>query len=308
MRQIGTLPDPQQAQRFADYLLTQGITTKIDTHDGVATLWVREEDQVPRASEELATFTREPESERYAAAVPEAQSLRREAERKEKQFRRNLIDVRRRWGSAGATGRRPVTNVLIGISVLVAVLTSFGKDDADGRVRPVTNLLLSSPYYDMNGGAYSYKGLQEVRHGQVWRLVTPIFIHYGPMHLLFNMMWLHQLAGLVEIRRGSLHFAGIVLAIALCSNMAQYAATGTGFGGMSGVVFGVFGYVWMKSRFDPGAGLYIDRQNVVLMLIWGLVCTTGLMGPIANWAHGVGLATGMAIGYAPVAWRKISRQ
>ena len=300
MRQIGTLPDPQQAQRFADYLLTQGITTKVDTHDGVATLWVREEDQVPRASEELANFTREPDSERYVAAVPEAKSLRREMERKEKQFRRNLIDVRRRWSSAGATGPRPVTNVLIGISVLVAVLTSFGKPDADGRERPLTSLLLSSPY--------AYNGLREVREGQVWRLLTPIFIHYGPLHLIFNMMWLHRLGGQLEIRRGSWRFVGIVLIVALISNMAEYLAKGSGGGGMSGVVYGLFGYIWMKSRFDPGAGLFVDRQTVLLMLVWAVFCTTGWIGPIGNWAHGVGLATGMAIGYAPVAWRRISRQ
>ncbi len=308
MRQIGTLPDPQQAQRFADYLLTQGITTKIDTHDGVATLWVREEDQVPRASEELATFTREPDSERYTAAVPEAQSLRREAERKEKQFRRNLIDVRRRWGSAGATGPRPVTNALIGLCVLVAVLTSFGKPGADGRERPLTNLLLSSPYYYLNDHVYVYNGLREVREGQVWRLLTPIFIHYGPLHLIFNMMWLHRLGGQLEIRRGSRRYVGIVLIVALISNIAQYLATGTGAGGMSGVIYGLFGYIWMKSRFEPGEGLFVDRQTVMLMIAWAVFCTTGLIGPIGNWAHGIGLATGMAIGYAPVAWRNISRQ
>lgn len=298
MRQIGTLPDPQQAQRFADYLLTQGITTKIDTHDGVATLWVREEDQVPRASEELATFTREPDSERYAAAVPQAQSLRREADRKEKQFRRNLIDVRRRWGSAGATGPRPVTNSLIGICVVATLLSDFG----DG---PLAYSLFISKYVHQH---YTLGTLSEVWQGQVWRLVTPIFMHGGPLHLIFNLLLLHQIGPRIESRLRSTRFVMLVVGIAVISNIAQYLAQGPSFLGISGVDFGLFGFLWMKSRYDPATGMMIDQQTVVSILVFGALCLTGLMGPIANWAHGVGLATGMAIGYAPVAWRRISRR
>jgi len=298
MRQIGTLPDPQQAQRFADYLLTQGITTKIDSHDGVATVWVREEDQVPRASEELATFTRDPNSERYVAAVPEAQSLRREIERREKQFRRNLIDVRRRWSSAGATGPRPVTNALIGISVLISVLTSFGKGS-------MAFWLFISAYVPQHP---TLGTLIEVWHGQIWRLVTPIFMHGGPLHLIFNLLLLHQIGPRIESRIRSTRYVMLVLVIAAISNVAQYLAQGPAFLGISGVDFGLFGYLWMKSRYDPGSGMLIDQQTVIWILGFGVLCLTGWLGDIANWAHGVGLATGMAIGYAPVAWRKISRR
>jgi GlpG protein len=297
MRQIGTLPDPRQAQRFADYLLTQGITTKLDPHDGVVNVWVREEDQVPRAVEELASFQREPESDRYAAAVPEAQTLRREMQRREKQFRRNLIDVRRRWSSVGATGRRPVTNALIGVSVIVAVLT-YGGGGLEGLLY-ISNYIPTHP---------RLQTLTEVWHGQFWRLVTPIFMHGGPLHLIFNMLWLHQLGPQIESRRGSFRFLGLVLAVAVISNVSQYLAQGPAFAGMSGVVFGLFGYIWMKSRFEASSGFFMHPQTVVFMLLWAALCMSGVVGGIANWAHGMGLATGMIIGYAPVAWRNLKRR
>ncbi|MGD9648363.1 MAG: rhomboid family intramembrane serine protease [Pirellulales bacterium] len=297
MRQIGTLSDPQQAQRFADYLLTQGITTRLDPHDGVVNVWVREEDQVPRAVAELASFQREPNDDRYQAAAPEAQALRREAQRREKQFRRNLIDVRRRWSGAGVSGRRPVTNALIGISVIVAVLTYGGNGLASYLY--ISNIIPPQP---------SIGTLTEVWHGQLWRLVTPIFMHGDFLHLIFNMLWLHQLGPQIEGRRGSGRFLALVLAIAVISNVAQYLAQGPALRGMSGVVFGLFGYIWMKSRFEASSGFVMHPQTIVFMLLWAALCMSGMVGDIANWAHGVGLAVGMAMGYAPVAWRNLTRR
>jgi GlpG protein len=69
---------------------------------------------------------------------------------------------------------------------------------------------------------------------------------------------------------------------------------------MSGVDYGLFGYVWMKSRFDPGSGLFIHPTTVFLMMAWLLLCMTpGSVVHAANAAHLVGLGMGLAIGYAP---------
>jgi rhomboid protease GlpG len=78
------------------------------------------------------------------------------------------------------------------------------------------------------------------------------------------------------------------------------------FGGMSGVLFGLLGYAWMKSRYDPAAEIYVHPNTVLFMMIWLVVCALGLIGHVANWAHSVGLAVGMAIGIAPYAWRKLA--
>ena len=80
------------------------------------------------------------------------------------------------------------------------------------------------------------------------------------------------------------------------SNYAQYLAGGPEFGGMSGVVFGLFGYVLVMARFAPSARMVMIPSNAVFVMVWFVVCLTGAVGPIANWAHGIGLVLGVAFG------------
>ena len=46
----------------------------------------------------------------------------------------------------------------------------------------------------------------------------------------------------------------------------------------------------------------------MIMIAWLFLCMTGLVGPVANTAHVVGLVVGAAIAYAPIGWRKIGRK
>jgi GlpG protein len=146
---------------------------------------------------------------------------------------------------------------------------------------------------------------RDVLRGQVWRTVTPMLIHFGMWHLVFNLYWLYYLGAQIEDRRGSLRFLLFVLVVAVASNVGQACFTGplTLFGGMSGVVYGLFGYVWMKSTFDASAGMHVTRFQTVLFIVWFFLCLTGFMGPIANVAHGVGLVFGVVVGYVPIFYK-----
>jgi GlpG protein len=140
--------------------------------------------------------------------------------------------------------------------------------------------------------------MPEVHHGEVWRLVSPIIIHFGFAHILFNMMWLRDLGSMFEARLGWWYFLIFVVVIAAVSNYAEYVLKHTAnFGGMSGVIYGLIGYVAVRGRFDPSAGLSLDRQSVVWALIWFVACFTGWVGPIANTVHAVGLCIGAAWGF-----------
>jgi GlpG protein len=184
------------------------------------------------------------------------------------------------------------TILLMGLCAVVALASQLGSN-----IDPLRPLLISE---------YVGAGLPEVRSGEVWRLITPIFIHFGIIHLLFNMLWLWDLGGGIEYRLGVRALVPLVLVIGVLSNLAQYLFGGPGFGGMSGVVYGLLGYVWMLGRYHPRAGLVLHQQVVAMMLIWFVLCWTGLLGPIANMAHTVGLVLGTAWGRA-VAWRAAGR-
>lgn len=178
----------------------------------------------------------------------------------------------------------PLTIALISICVVLALMSGFGKS-----TDVLQALLFASPNSD---------GLADILSGQVWRLLTPIFIHFGPMHLLFNMMWLWDLGKLIEERKGPLFLGGFVLAVGIASNFAQHLLGGSPwFGGMSGVVYGLLGYVWMQGRYNPQFGYALHQSTVIMMLVWFVLCWTGLLGPIANWAHTAGLGLGVLWGY-----------
>jgi len=316
MRQIATLPDADAARTLTDYLLTLRIETRLEREPDGWALWVCDEDRVPQAREELAAFTRNPQDPRYAGAGHTAQALRQQESRADEAYRRRQAALRDRFRGP-RRARPPLTFVLIALSVVVALTSRMGED----KNAPVLQALSIAPF-EIHGGMIGWNRLQNIRQGQVWRLVTPIFIHFGLPHLAFNMFMLYQLGAAVEARRGSWRLLLLVLVIAVVSNVAQYylghVETDGGsvrfqpspaFGGMSGVLYGLFGYAWMKARFEPALGLGMDRNTVIFLMAWFFVCLSGILGPVigpvANMAHGAGLVVGLAIGYAPTLWRSL---
>ena len=142
-----------------------------------------------------------------------------------------------------------------------------------------------------------------IADGEIWRLVTPAFVHLDWLHIVFNMYWTFVFGSLIEDRRGTLKLGLMVLAIAVISNIVQAAFEHPNFGGMSGVVYGLFGYAWTRGRLEPTSGLYLRSDIAFWMMGWFVLCAIGAIPNVANWAHGVGLVCGVVIGYLPLLLR-----
>lgn len=136
----------------------------------------------------------------------------------------------------------------------------------------------------------------EMLEGEWWRLFTPAIVHFGLLHIVFNMLWLKSLGSIIEFTRGKVFFLSLVFASAIFSNILQFWFKGPLFGGMSGVVYALLGFLWMAKEFNPNEEFSLPKQDVMMMIGWFVLCLTGLMGPIANFAHAGGLAIGMAAG------------
>src|SRR5580698_184933 len=120
MRQVGTLASQQDAERFVDYLLTQGVPARADSSPAGFDVWVVEENDVARAKQSLAEFQANPVDPRYAAAQSLARHLRGEQAAEQRKAQRRIVDMSTRWGRP-LSGRIPVTVALIVASVAVTL-------------------------------------------------------------------------------------------------------------------------------------------------------------------------------------------
>ncbi len=299
MRNIGFLDDEQAAQRFGDFLYVNGMPNTIERDQQSWVVWVHDDDHLPKAAAWLEKFHTNPSAPEFVVAT--------NAPKQREKEHRDLVDFQNRMHrgrdvvrKVGFYGIGRLTVALMAISIVVAVVSRAG-----GNTSSIMGLFITK--WEAGGGYIQWQeGLPEILSGQVWRLFTPMFIHFGIMHILFNMLWLRDLGSMIEARESSWRLLLLVLLTSAGSNLAQYSISIPGFptlsggspmfGGMSGVVYGLLGYVWMRGKFDPSSGLFLHKSTVTMMMVWLVLCFTGLLGPIANLAHLFGLLIGMGAG------------
>lgn len=145
-------------------------------------------------------------------------------------------------------------------------------------------------------------GFTAILAGEVWRLITPTFIHFGVLHILFNGLWIWVFGQRIERTLGSSAFAILFLFTAVIANLVQAVAYGPSvFGGLSGVVYGLLGFIWVWQWRLPESILCIQKGVIAFMLIWLVLGFVGgvdfLLGKsVANGAHLGGLIAGLLAG------------
>ncbi|AZQ85956.1 rhomboid family intramembrane serine protease GlpG [Colwellia sp. Arc7-635] len=130
------------------------------------------------------------------------------------------------------------------------------------------------------------------------RLLGPAFYHFSWLHIVFNTMWWWQLGGSIERTTGKFSLITLLLVSAVLSNIGQFMVDGPNFGGLSGVVYALVGYVWWMGWLIPEKGLSLSKPIIGFMLFWLLLGYTSLMPiNVANTAHLLGLLSGCLLAY-----------
>jgi GlpG protein len=303
MRMIGHMEGEAQARLFSDFLLVQGIENQVEADkDGAWSVWIHAEEELERAKALLAEYRQNPADPKYRKVAGAAGDLKEQKRREQLDYEKRLKKRGHLFRSITGYGFGPVTFILIFISGAVFVASNFATN-----LEAVHKLFISEVDLKTGGALSAWEVfrlhishwrtiLPEIRHGEVWRLFTPMFLHFSFLHILFNLLWLRDLGSMIEARQNSFVLLLLVLAIAAGSDCAQFLFKGPVFGGMSGVVYGLMGYIWIRGRLDPGSGLFLHPSTVTMMIVWFFLCLTGLVGQIANYAHAAGLLMGMAWG------------
>jgi GlpG protein len=322
MRLIGKLADRQQAENFVAFLMTEGIQAHLESEHEESEIWIKDEDAIAEATNELEAFKANPSSSKYVDSKSKARKIQEEQIQKQRRIAMNVVNMSDRMGRR----KHPLTILIIIICALVAFFTDFGNEGstettafralAFNAVPPPDSLQILEQN-NLNLDALPIR-LASISRGEIWRLVTPIFLHHDPFHLIFNMYWLFFFGSQIENRYGTFWFGLLVIFAAAIPNFVECvvpsgiggatpAISGeyliSGLGGMSGVNYGLFGFTWMKMIYDRSSGLYVSQFVIFLLIAWLLFCMTPIagqtIGNVANWAHAIGLLVGIVAGYLP---------
>ena len=198
------------------------------------------------------------------------------------------VKTRARYWSA----RQPtlVTYTLIAINVAVFVWIGIQYPETIGGALPQT---LDNPQFDIGLNNFFLEG-----GGEWYRLVTSGFLHFGIIHLGFNMLMLFQLGQLLEPEIGRIRFALLYFASLLAGSAAVVLLDPSGLtGGASGAVFGLMGAAFIGLR-NRGINPFTTGLGTVLLL--NLMLTFTLPG-ISIGGHIGGLIGGAIAGWVVLA-------
>lgn len=269
MKQLLVINDARLAQSLADYLSSRGMHCELTQSEVGITVWLADESRSGEAEPEVKRFLKEPYHPRYAEASWQSGTPN------------SRIDYSAGHHSLTAhflMQAGPVTLLVMALCTCLYVLQLIG-----------LNLYASLSFH---------QDVSQLSGWQIWRFVTPAFLHFSALHLIFNLMWWWYLAGLVERQLGSSKLLTLLLVGAVIPNLLEFLLSGPDFGGLSAVVNTLVGYCWIIGRMKPDGEVKLQDGIFIFMVVWLAIGFSGLLGNnLANAAHLSGLAIGLLHGW-----------
>jgi GlpG protein len=259
MHKLAEINNVPAALLFADYCQSEGLNVIAEqTINGPACLYC-DESCLEQATQLLSEFIKAPEHSRYqAAAWQRSRPLKQNV-----QYHFSLP-----WQKVFSS---PITALILGLCLLVYIWQLL----------------------DFRGATTS---LQLTEPAQLWRWITPALLHFSVTHLVFNLLWWLLLGAALERQFGSIRLLNFTLVTAVISNAAQFFLVGTNFGGLSGVVYALFGFCWLSQKRYPRPRPLISDGLAIFMVAWLLLGFADVLWvSMANWAHLAGLLAGLML-------------
>jgi len=139
-----------------------------------------------------------------------------------------------------------------------------------------------------------------IMDGQLWRLITPVFLHGGVMHLLANMYALYILGRSNEMVNGHLRFGMLYFLAAFGGNVLSFVLGKYNSLGASTATFGLLAaeavFIWQNKSFFANQGRK-NLINIAMILVLNLMIGLSSGGVIDNWGHLGGLIAGFFFSY-----------
>ena len=267
MIRLISISNPRMAQAFIDYMASRRIDIKMMPEgSGQFALWLADSQHQIEAEAELQHFLDNPSDAKYQAASWDMAESR--TSQSSYQSPSMLAMVKAKAG--------PVTLAVMLVSIIIFALQQFGAGQA----------VFSALHFPALAG----------QEWQLWRWVSHAVLHFSVMHIAFNLLWWWQLGGDIEQRLGTKKLLQLFVVSAALSGAGQYWVEGANFGGLSGVVYALVGYLWMLGYKAPQLGLNMPKPIIGFMLVWLVLGFVQPFMAIANTAHLVGLISGVVFG------------
>lgn len=269
MQKLLTTRDAVMMKRLHDYLHRRGIPVTVSEHGNQLELWLVQSSYKALAKDLINAFKADPDGAE-AELQAERSYSRPSTQRQAPSLAQQLLQ------QAGL------------VTIVFAVLVSL------------VFLGLNTP---LNEALFSHLRISDTFNDlplhQPWRLLTPALLHFSLLHFIFNVFWWWYLGGRFERTYGSVYLVLALVACGVFSNVLQFWVSGPYFGGLSGVVYGLFGIAVIVAWQRPQHPLYLPMGLIGFMLVWLLLGYTDLLWVnVANTAHSAGLIAGLIFGIA----------
>lgn len=154
---------------------------------------------------------------------------------------------------------------------------------------------------------FGYLPADRIWNGEYWGLVTSVFVHLALWHLALNVYWLWKLGSRMERAMGPLRYFGFVIHAACISSSYQLAVSDTTGIGASGVVYAIYGFMWVTRHRYPAFPEVLSPKVVRWFNTWLVACfvvSYHQLYEIGNAAHLSGLLFGVSVAGSLILFEK----